>query len=114
MYLLYAVWSHPEDIDGFEQYYESIHAPKAAAIPGLKRLVLTRTSDALGDDPSPFHRIAELWFEDRAALDAAIDSPELAVAADDAVEMEKRFGVTLYSPAGSTVDAELGPYSGPR
>jgi uncharacterized protein (TIGR02118 family) len=113
VYVLYAVWSHPEDIEAFEQYYESIHAPKAAAIPGLQRLVLTRTSDALGDDPSPFHRIAELWFEDRAALDAAIESPELAVAADDAVEMEKRFDVTLTSPAGVTVDAELGPYSGP-
>ena len=113
MYLLYAVWSHPEDIESFEQYYESIHAPKAAAIPGLQRLVLTRTSDALGEEPSPFHRIAELWFEDRAALDAALESPELTVAAEDAVEMERRFGVTLTSPAGETVDAPLGPYSGP-
>jgi uncharacterized protein (TIGR02118 family) len=114
VYRLYAVWSHPEDIEGFEQYYESVHAPKAAAIPGLQRLVLTRTGDALGDEPSPFHRIAELWFEDRAALDAALDSPELQLAAEDAAEMEERFGVTLHSPAGSTVDSDLGPYTGPR
>lgn len=70
--------------------------------------------DSPSSVPAPFHRVAELWFEDRAALDAAIDSPELALAAEDAAEMEERFGVTLYSPAGSTVDAELGPYSGPR
>lgn len=114
MYRLYAVWSHPEDVDAFEEYYESIHAPKAAAIPGLQRLVLTRTSDTLGEGESPFHRVAELWFEDKAALDAAVESPELAVAADDVVTMEERFGVTLHSPAGATVDAELGPYTGPK
>jgi uncharacterized protein (TIGR02118 family) len=112
VYRLYAVWSHPEDVESFEEYYEATHAPLAAAIPGLQRLVLTRTSDALGDEPSPFHRVAELWFEDRAALDAALDSPELTAAAEDAAAMEERFGVKLYSPAGPTVDSQLGPYAG--
>ena len=114
MYRLYAVWTHPEDVEAFEEHYETVHAPLAAAIPGLKQLVLTRTDETLGEGESPFHRIAELWFEDRAALDAAADSPELAAAAEDAEEMQERFGVTLLSPAGATVDAELGPYSGPR
>ena len=58
MYKLFAVWTHPDDVEEFEKYYAETHAPLAAAIPGLQRLVLTRTSDFLGDGPAPFHRIA--------------------------------------------------------
>jgi uncharacterized protein (TIGR02118 family) len=110
MYKLYALWTHPEDVEGFERHYVEVHAPLAAAIPGLQRLALTRTSDALGDDPSPYHRIAELWFEDAEALDRAAESPELEAAANDAKEMQERFGVQLLSPAGVSVDSPLGPY----
>ena len=108
MYLLYAVWTKPDDVEAFERYYEETHAPLAAKIPGLERLVLTRTSDFLGDEPSPFHRIAELWFTDQEAFEAAKDSPELEAAAIDAGEMQERFNVTLHSPAGVPVDAPLG------
>jgi uncharacterized protein (TIGR02118 family) len=112
VYKLYAVWTHPDDVDSFERYYAETHAPLAAAIPGLQKLTLTRTSDFLGAEPAPFHRIAELWFEDAEALEAAKSSPELEAAANDAAEMQERFNVTLYSPAGSFVDSPLGPYSG--
>jgi uncharacterized protein (TIGR02118 family) len=89
VYKLFAIWTHPDDVEALERYYVETHAPLAAAIPGLQRLVLTRTSDFLGDGPAPFHRIAELC--------------------SDVAEMEARFGVKLHSPAGISVDAELGP-----
>lgn len=108
MYKLFAIWTHPDDVEAFERYYGEVHAPLAAKIPGLQRLVLTRTADVLGEGESPFHRIAELWFEDAEALDAAVDSPELQAAAEDVVKMEARFGVQLLSPAGTSVDHELG------
>jgi uncharacterized protein (TIGR02118 family) len=112
VYKLYAVWTHPkpEDLEAFERHYEEVHAPLAAAIPGLQKLALTRTSDTLGDGASPFHRIAELWFADREACNAAAETPELEAAAKDAAEMEERFGVQLLSPAGVTEDSPLGPY----
>ena len=110
MYKLYAVWTHPDDVEAFEKHYVEIHAPLAAAIPGLQRLVLTRTSESLGDKPLPFHRIAELWFEDADALEAAETSPELEAAAKDAAEMQERFNVILHSPAGVSVDSPLGPF----
>lgn len=113
MYKLFAIWSHPDDVEAFERYYEERHAPLAAAIPGLQKLVLTRTSDVLGDGPAPFHRIAELWFEDAAALEAAKESPELEAAANDVVEMEARFNVTLLSPAGISTEQPLGPFTPP-
>ena len=83
-------------------------------------LLLDSTSDPdhnrsvftfLGDGPAPFHRIAELWFEDPDAFEVAKESPELEAAASDVAEMEARFGVKLHSPAGISVDAELGPFT---
>jgi uncharacterized protein (TIGR02118 family) len=111
MYKLFAVWTHPqpEDVEEFERHYAEVHAPLAAAIPGLQRLVLTRTADSLGAEPSPFHRIAELWFADEAALAAGEASPEGQAAIADAAEMQERFDVTLHSPAGTSVEQPLGP-----
>jgi uncharacterized protein (TIGR02118 family) len=110
MLKLFAVWTKPNDPDAFERYYEDVHAPIAAAIPGLQKLVLIRTAEALGDEPSPFQRIAELWFEDQAALDAALASEEGQRAVDDAAGMQERFAVQLISPYGTSVDHPLGPY----
>lgn len=111
MYKLYAVWTHPDDVEEFERYYEAAHAPIAAAIPGLRKLVLVRTADALGEEPSPFHRIAELWFDDEEAMLAGAASPEGQAAVADAAQMQERFGCKLMSPAGPSVEQPLGPYT---
>jgi uncharacterized protein (TIGR02118 family) len=114
VFKLYAVWTTPErEIEAYEKHYVEIHAPLAAAIPGLEKLVLTHTGETLGEEPSPFHRLAELWFADKAAFEAAAESPELAAAAQDAQEMQERFGTTLHSPAGESVDSPLGPFVPP-
>jgi uncharacterized protein (TIGR02118 family) len=112
MYKHFALWTAPAaaDVPAFEQYYLDVHVAIAAALPGLQRLVTTRTSDSLGDEPSPYHRIAELWWEDREALEAAKDSPEFEAAIADVVSIEERFGVTLSSPAGEWADVEIKPY----
>jgi uncharacterized protein (TIGR02118 family) len=111
VYKLFAVWTDPDDVEGFERYYVETHAPLAASIPGLQRMVLTRTADALGEGPSPFHRITELWFEDEAALAAGEASPEGQATIADAVAMQERFGARLVSPGGISVDQPLGPVS---
>jgi uncharacterized protein (TIGR02118 family) len=112
VYKLYAIWTNPkpEDVEAFEDHYVNVHGPLAAAIPGLRKLTLIRTPEALDGSPAPFHRVAELWFDDKAAMEAAAETPELAAAAEDAAEMQERFGVVLSSPAGEEVDSPLGPY----
>ena len=35
MYKLFAVRTHPDDVEAFERYYAETHAPLAAAIRGL-------------------------------------------------------------------------------
>lgn len=109
MYKLYAVWTHPaaDQVEAFERHYQEVHAPLAAAIPGLRRLILTRTADSLGEEPSLFHRIAELWFDDEAALLAGEASPEGQAAIADAAAMQQRFGCKLLSPAGPATQHPL-------
>jgi uncharacterized protein (TIGR02118 family) len=111
MYKLYAVWTSPDpgQEDAFERHYVDVHLPLAASIPGVRRLVATRTSDSLGDAPSALHRITELWFEDRAALEAAEASPEGAATVADAVAIQERFGAQLTSVAGPATEPPLRP-----
>lgn len=110
MYKLFAVWTNPkpEDVDAFERHYTEVHLPLAASIPGVLKLVTTRTGDALGEEPSPLHRITELWFEDEEALAAAAASPEGQATIADAAALTERFGVELTSTGGTVVEQPLG------
>ena len=101
MYKLFAVWSAPGDVEAFERHYEEVHVPLVMAIPGVRKVVLTRTSDSLGDGVSSLHRITELWFDDRAALEAAEASPEGQATIADAGGIQERFGASLTSAAGT-------------
>jgi uncharacterized protein (TIGR02118 family) len=109
VYKLFAVWTSPspDQVEAFEEHYTKVHIPLAASIPGLRKLILTRTSDSLGDAPPALHRITELWFDDRAAMEAAEASPEGQATIKDAVEIQERFGATLTSVAGATVERPL-------
>jgi len=110
MYKLFAVWSGPRagEEEAFEQHYTEVHLPLAGSIPGVRKLIVTRTSDSLGEGESALHRITELWFDDRAAMEAAEASPEGQATIKDAVEIQERFGATLTSVAGSAGEHPLG------
>ncbi len=104
MYKLFAVWSIPTDVEGFERHYVDVHLPLVATIPGVRKVVTTRTSDALGGGVSTLQRITELWFDDHAALEAAEASPEGQATIADAGGIQARFGATLTSVAGVAED----------
>lgn len=79
-------WTHAQ----FMQHWVEIHAPLAHAVPGLGRYVQNhilgeRTRADIPATPVEIDGIAELWFDDRAALEAAAQSPEMkALHADGA------------------------------
>ena len=73
MVRLIVLYNTPDDPDAFDAHYREIHTPIVLRYPGLRELRLSRTSGA-GGTPSPFHLMAEMLFEDRAALDAAVAS----------------------------------------
>lgn len=111
VYKLFAVWTSPDpgEEEAFERHYTEVHIPLAASIPGVRRLVTTRTSDSLGDGESALHRITELWFDDAAAMHAAEASPEGQATIKDAVEIQERFGATLTSVAGPAAEHPPAP-----
>lgn len=59
----------------FLRYWRDVHAPLAAALPGLRRYVRNPTLETPGRELA-YDGVAELWFDDRESLRAAFRSPE--------------------------------------
>ena len=67
----------------FRDYWTGTHAPLAAKIPGMRGYRIN-VAGAAGDLPgAPYDGSAEIWFDDRAAMEAGLASPEGVVAGDD-------------------------------
>jgi len=80
---LVVLYTHPADPDAFDNYYFATHMPLALKIPGLERSETGRIVAAIDGGEQTYYRVAELYFADQAALDAAFASPEgQATAAD--------------------------------
>ena len=79
-------WTHEQ----FMKHWVEIHAPLALAVPGLRRYVQNHIQAARGRADIPETKVeidgvAELWFDDQAALEAAAREPEMkALHADGA------------------------------
>ncbi|MGD1212867.1 MAG: EthD domain-containing protein [Candidatus Acidiferrales bacterium] len=68
----------------FFHYWQNIHGPIGARIPHLRRLVQSHRVTLAGDTRRPdYDGVAELWFDDEAALLAARQSPEWKASAED-------------------------------
>jgi len=70
----------------FIRYWAEVHGPLGARIPGLRKLVQSHALPVSGDHrPADFDGMAELWFDDLAAVLEARRSPEWeASTADEA------------------------------
>jgi uncharacterized protein (TIGR02118 family) len=68
-----ALFNQPEDPAAFDAHYRDVHTPIVRRYPGLRDLRLTRT-DGVAGRPSPFYLMAEMVFDSRAELDAALAS----------------------------------------
>ena len=69
-------------VDELRRWWLDIHAPIAKKLPGLRKYVVSVTVGAPDEVPK-YDGIAELWFDDMAALQNALQSPELAEALKD-------------------------------
>lgn len=80
---LVVLYTSPSDPEVFEEHYAGTHVPLVKAIPGLQRFESGKIDAALDGGEQLYHRIAELYFADQAALQAALASDEgRATAAD--------------------------------
>jgi uncharacterized protein (TIGR02118 family) len=65
----------PRDPAEFDRYYAQVHTPLVKKMPGLRRLEVTRLTGA-PSGASDLYLIAELYFDNAAAREAALASNE--------------------------------------
>jgi len=102
MYKIVAFWGAPKpsEVESFEKYYVEVHVPLARKVPHVRKLVLTRTESGLEDAAPPFHRVAELHFDNPEAFHRASETAQWRAMREDAGKMVARFGVTLQAGVG--------------
>ncbi len=83
--LVYCITRRPGmTLEEFSRYWREVHGPIGRRIPGLRRLVQSHPVPLPPDMALPgFDGMAELWFDDMAALEAARRSPEWRVSTAD-------------------------------
>ncbi len=69
----------------FRAYWLETHAPLAAAIPGMRGYRINIAGDPGDMAPAGYDGSAEIWFDDRASMEAGLGSPEGDIAGDDTV-----------------------------
>lgn len=73
-------------LEEFSRYWREVHGPIGRRIPGLRRLVQSHLISPPPDmSPPAYDGMAELWFDDIAALEAARRSPEWRASSADEV-----------------------------
>ncbi len=79
MVKLVALYRKPADPAAFDQAYFGTHVPLVNKIPNLRRVDVSRVTGAPRGEPE-FYLITEMYFDDKAAMDAAMASSENAEA----------------------------------
>jgi uncharacterized protein (TIGR02118 family) len=96
-YKLVILFRQPEDTAAFEQQWTQVFVPLAERLPGLQRVVVCHTHGGPAG-PVEFYLIHELHFGSRAALTAAMASPEGVAAGQCLVRMAPRqMAVLLFA-----------------
>ncbi|MEK6799564.1 MAG: EthD family reductase [Planctomycetota bacterium] len=82
MVKLVALYKKPVDVAAFEKHYTEIHTPLARKMPGLRRLEVCRfTGSPAGE--AKYYLMAEMYFDSKEAMIAALSSPEGKAAGKD-------------------------------
>jgi len=80
---LVVMYTQPDDPAAFDQHYLSVHVPLVEKLPGLQRFESGTIAMALDGGELTYHRVAELYFADQDAMNAAFATPEGADTAAD-------------------------------
>jgi uncharacterized protein (TIGR02118 family) len=76
MIKLVVAYRHPTDVDEFERRYQGEHVDMARHIPHMSRIEFGKVAGLMDGSRAPYHRIAELYFADEAAMGQAGASEE--------------------------------------
>lgn len=99
---LTALYNHPVDGAAFDRHYDTVHAPLAAKMPGLRTFTVSRPGpDADGGRPA-YHLVAALVWDSAEDFQAAIGSPEGNAALAD-LDNFAGAGVTILTGPTTTI-----------
>ena len=73
---LVVLYTQPDDPTAFDDHYLGVHGPLVEKIPGLVKWEGAGFAAAADGGELTYHRMAELYFEDQAALQAALGTDE--------------------------------------
>lgn len=96
MYRVSVLYGTPTDPEAFDQYYRDVHIPLAKQMKGLTRWTLTWTSAQDGDLGDGIYLVADLYAEDKNAMDAIFASPEGQAAAADVLKFATGGATMLF------------------
>ena len=88
MVKLIALYKKPANVDAFEQHYANIHIPLVEKIPGVRKTEWTRFL-AAPTGTAPYYMMYEMYFDDMAAYQTAMKSPENLAAGQDLLSFAK-------------------------
>lgn len=71
MVKLIVAYRKPTDVNEFERRYKAEHVAMAKRIPHMSRIEFGKVAGMMDGSPAPYHRIAELYFDDQSALGKA-------------------------------------------
>ena len=80
---LVVLYTQPDDADAFDEHYLGKHGPLVNSVPGLERWEGARFIAAADGGEQTYHRMAELYFTDEAAMKAALATDEGRATAGD-------------------------------
>ncbi len=95
MVKLIALYRKPADTVAFDQAYFQTHIPLVNKIPNLRRVEVSRVIGAPRGEPE-YYLIAEMYFDDKVAMDAAMASPENAEAGKNLMSFAKGLVTFVY------------------
>ena len=84
---LVVLYTQPSDPEAFDRHYFGTHMPLVNAVPGLERTETGKIGTALDGGEKTYYRVTELYFADRAAMQAAFASGEAQAMATDYQEI---------------------------
>ena len=87
-------YGHPTDPTAFDLHYKQTHSQLALKIPGLKGYFSSKPGAVNPKETPPYYLVAELFFDDMATFQSAMQSPEGQATAADANSLATG-GVTM-------------------
>ena len=70
------IYRTPKNVEEFDRHYFEIHVPLAKKIPGLRKYEVSDGTIVTPLGTSDVYRIGTLYFDDLAAIEKALASPE--------------------------------------